>query len=358
MEGNIYINGCIGSNAFESGVELIDVISQVKKQPSATSFNVYINSEGGIVDTGYDIYNYLKSLPQSIKTIGTGLVASIATVIFMAGSERVIREGTKFMIHLPTGDLGGAGTADELEEFAKEVRSIEDRLVKFYSDITNTSKEAIKPLLKNETWLTNEQLKELGFTTSETLPIAAKLYLNNNSNTMANLSNEDKTWIEKQIESIKNAFKPSIKNIVVQDANGVSIDFPDVEDGQEIVVGAKATVEGSPADGEYVMPTGETFVFMGGELSEIKEAASDESEEMQALKEENANLKEQLESMTATKAELETEVEEQKEMVAKLEKETKEKLAQITSKFDLDGKQEGKKEDADEPKKRKLLKQQ
>ena len=107
MIGKIYISGLIGTFGDEKGVELIDVISQVKKQPQATSFEVYINSEGGVVDVGFDIYNFLKSLGLPITTIGNGMVASIATVIFMAGTKRVVTPNTDFMIHLPMGGIEG-----------------------------------------------------------------------------------------------------------------------------------------------------------------------------------------------------------------------------------------------------------
>ena len=58
------------------------LFKQVKRQPEATRFDVYINSEGGLVDVGFDIYNYLRSLGLPITTIGSGMVASIATVNF------------------------------------------------------------------------------------------------------------------------------------------------------------------------------------------------------------------------------------------------------------------------------------
>lgn len=92
MIGKIYITGTIGD--FEEdgkvvpGINLIDIVGQVKAQPEATSFDVFINSEGGYVHIGFDILNYLRSLGKPITTIGTGIVASIATVIFMAGTQR------------------------------------------------------------------------------------------------------------------------------------------------------------------------------------------------------------------------------------------------------------------------------
>jgi ATP-dependent Clp protease protease subunit len=156
MTGNIYISGQIGTFDGTTGVALIDVVSQVKKQPEATAFNVHINSEGGLVDVGFDIYQYLKSLKKPITTIGSGIVASIATVIFMAGDKRQVRENTPFMIHLPWG--GSMGTADELEQFADQLRAIEKKMVGFYTKALNVQEQAIMPLLKNETWLTGRKL--------------------------------------------------------------------------------------------------------------------------------------------------------------------------------------------------------
>jgi len=340
MEGNIYITGLIGAMPMEKGVELIDVISQVKKQPEATSFNVHINSEGGVVDTGFDIYNYLKSLNLPLKTIGSGLVASIATVIFMAGDTRVLRENTQFMIHLPMG--GVDGTADEIEDYAKEVRSVEDRLVKFYSEKVNLDKEAVRPLLKNETWLDGVKALELGFSNQADLPMVAKAYLNLNTN---NMTKEDKSWMESGFEKIMNLLKTKVSNIMVQDANGATLDFPDIEEGQEITLGSLASVDGEPADGEYVLPDGKTFVFAGGELTEIIEMEEGaDSEDMQAqldaLRLENEQLK-------TAKLEVETEVETQKELVVNLTKEVKEFKKQITSRFDFDSKKD-KKEDGAE----------
>jgi ATP-dependent Clp endopeptidase proteolytic subunit ClpP len=332
MEGNIYITGLIGNMGNEIGVELIDVISQVKKQPQATSFNVHINSEGGVVDTGFDIYNYLKTLNLPIKTIGSGLVASIATVIFMAGDTRVLRENTNFMIHLPMG--GVDGTADEIEDYAKEVRVVEDKLVKFYSEKVNLDKEAIRPLLKNETWLDGVKALELGFSNQSDLPMVAKAYLNLNTN---NMTKDDKNWIDSGFEKIMNLLKKDVANIMVQDANGVTIDFAEIEEGQEITVGAIATADGVPAEGSFVMPDGKTFVFVSGELTEIVEEEASTEDDMEAqldaLRLENEQLK-------TAKVETETELETQKELVINLTKEVTDFKTQITSRFEVETKKE------------------
>lgn len=351
MQGVIKINGDIGETTTGIGVELIDVISQVKKQPNATGFDVFINSKGGCVNTGFQIYDYLKSLGLPITTIGQGYVASIATVIFMAGSTRLREPNTVFMIHLPQGDMGTYGTADQIEAFAKEVRSVEDRLIKFYIDAMQVTKEAIKPLLTNETWLTDEQTKDFGLTTAEPLKVVAQAKFNTNPNNNQ-MTNEDKSWIEKKFESILNLVKTQIKNIMLLDANGAELDFPEVMEGEEVTVGAVANVDGQPANGEYVMPSGETYVFIDGALDSIVEVET-EDEDFEAKY--NA-LKQELEATTQAKAEAEKLVSEKEALITNMAKEVKEFKSQITSKFE-GGSKKQKKEEGGTPAKRTLLKQ-
>jgi ATP-dependent Clp protease protease subunit len=335
MEGNIYITGLIGSMPLEVGVELIDVIQQVKKQPQATSFTVHINSEGGVVDTGFDIYNYLRSLQLPIKTVGSGLVASIATVIFMAGDTRILREGTQFMIHLPMG--GAEGTADQVEAYANEIRNAEKKLIDFYKKATNTTDEAIRPLLVNETWLTNDQAINLGFATIENLPMVAVAYFKSNSTINTNkMTKEDKSFIENLFAPVLALIKKPIVNITVTDADGIVIDFAELVEGDIPKVDDVATIDGNPADGEFLMPDGSAIVFAAGVVVEVKEAAAegaDGSEDMQALKDENARLQQEL--LTANASNEANEL-----AVANLEKEVVNIKKQITSKLDVESKKE------------------
>jgi ATP-dependent protease ClpP protease subunit len=109
MESVININGEIGVYAQTS---LLSVVEQMKKTPDITSVKVIINSEGGEVETGFQIYDYLKSLNIPVTTVADGMCCSIATVIFMAGSKRIVKDSSVFMIHLPWGQT--MGTAEEI----------------------------------------------------------------------------------------------------------------------------------------------------------------------------------------------------------------------------------------------------
>lgn len=366
MNGNIYINGCIGTfldengNVKEKGVELIDVIMQVKNQPKATYFTVYINSPGGYVDTGFDIYDYLKSLNKPIKTVGQGMVASIATVIYMAGEQRMLRPNTEFMIHLPSG--GVEGTASEIEGYSKYLKETEKRILKFYEQTAGLTESEIMPLLKNETWLNNDEAYKLGFATEKTIKSEPVAYFNKQKPNKKMSKNEQSVWakIKKVLvdnklmdENSTGKITPAIslkcltpeqkkaKAKIVFDAEGNELDFYELEDGATIEVGSKANYDGKPANGEYLVQSEEdasivlTYIFENGVLAEIKEpeAEPDNEDEMTALKAEVEALKTQVQEITAKKTELETENKNYKKVIMAIKKLETEKEPDTTKKF-------------------------
>ncbi len=274
MFGTINIYGQIGECEGQKGVELIDVISQVRKQPEATGFNVHIDSEGGRVDVGFDIYNYLKSLGLPIVTVGEKLVASIATVIFMVGNKRMVAPDTQFMIHLPMGGIEFA-TAAEMEDYTKQMKQAESEIVNFYTKELGINKEAVFPLLRNETWLSPEQLLNLGFVTSDNhIQIAArfKKSTNKNNNKMSNKKSKLATLLAKILGE-------EVVNKVVFSADEKEIVFPDIAEDGVIEIGAKATYDGQPAEGSIVGQDGKTYVFEAGVLTAINDPAAEDVSE-------------------------------------------------------------------------------
>lgn len=295
MKGIINIQGAIGYYEDEQCVEFLDVVKQVKKQPKATSFKVIINSPGGYMDVGFDIYNYLKSLKVPITTVGSGMVASIATIIFMSGNTRVIRPGTKFMIHLPQGGIDG--TAEEIETYLGEMKKAEKTIVDFYVNNFQLTKEAIFPLLKNETFIENTELLELGITTGEVLNIAAKFNFNKKHKKMKKnkkTNKKDQDILNKIWNALKGK-KPV--NKILFDAEQKEVDFYELEDDAIPSIGDKARIEGVDAMGEIVMASKDTYVFIeGGVLDDILKFVA----EGEAIEELLENFKDVVEGETVS----------------------------------------------------------
>lgn len=340
MEGNIYIKGEIGLD-----VNLVDVISQVENQKEATMFNVYINSVGGSVDVGFDIYNYIKSLNVPIKTIGQEMVASAATFVFMAGNERVLEQGTEFMIHLPWGGI--EGTAQEIADYSEMLSKYEKKIIDFYTKTTGLTFEAIQPLLTYETWLSPKLAQDLKFTTTmvDNVPILAKANFNfKPDNKMTEEQKGFFTKLNNKLDAIMNKVLGSsnVKAILLQDANGVEIEFPDVMEGEQPIVGeSNAMVDGTPAEGEYLMPDGSTMVFVGGVLTEIKPAeVDDNAEKIAELEKQLAEAKAEAEAKATQLVEKENQLNEVVNEIKAMKKEIKSnfKAEPIVAKKDDDKK--------------------
>lgn len=308
MIGKIIIDGSIGKFEGEKSVELIDVITQVRKQPNATEFEVMIKSDGGICDVGYDIHTFLKSLGVPITTIGYGTVASIATVIFMAGSKRQVKPNTKFMIHLPMIGWDYANSL-QVEDALKMIKEEETRAVSFYSKELGLNKEAIYPLLRNETWLSEEQLINLGFVTNKSnFKIAAKL----NKSKIKTMS-KPKSKLKAIMDIIKGV---QVVSKVIYSADNKELMFPDLTEDDPIEVGAKATFDGKPAEGDITTADGKVYVFEAGILTEIKDEMVEEEVSEDEIVEVLQEMQNSNEALATEKAELTAKLE---EVNAKLE---------------------------------------
>lgn len=306
FNNDIYLVGEVGTDiTLKKVIDLIELSD--KQQP----LDVYIYSGGGSVYEGISIYQLLKGLNQKVNTISGGLVASIASVIFLAGQKetRKINRIDNFLIHLPMG--GVQGNAEDFEKTAKELRRIENKIADIYVNETDITKEEALDLMKADEMLDVTFLKEKGFVNEIIEFKAVATLINNKTNKMnEQLTKKDAEGLFSKFEkTLKNIFGKGMTNKLVQDANGVEIDFTDVAEDGSPAVGDKAQVDGKPADGSYVMPSGETFVFSAGELTEV--VASEEEEapapdtsledaqaQIEALQKENDSLKAEAVVMT------------------------------------------------------------
>lgn len=126
--------------------------------------NVYLNSYGGEVAEGIAIYNSLKRHKAAVKTVCDGMACSIASVIFMAGDERIMNNASLLMIH--NAWTYTSGNADQLRKEADDLDKISNLSVKAYMEHISISEEELKALLDAETFLSPEEALEYGFATT------------------------------------------------------------------------------------------------------------------------------------------------------------------------------------------------
>lgn len=148
----------------ETSVSFKSVRDQIKSA-NPKKINFIINSGGGHVGDAmaiHDLITDLKSKGVIVSTKGTGIVASAATFIVMAGGENSsMTENSWFMIH----NAGGAimGDVNVVENYARVLRKFNDNITGFYAKATGLSNKVLGEMMDQETWLTATEAKEKGF---------------------------------------------------------------------------------------------------------------------------------------------------------------------------------------------------
>lgn len=126
---------------------------------------VRINSYGGSVSEGLAIYSLLSDFKGKLKTIVDGFACSAASVIFMAGEERIVPENGLLMIH--NAWSYAEGDSNVMRKTAEDLEKITQPSVNIYVSKSNLSEEEIKEKMDKEEWITSQEAFEWGFSTSQ-----------------------------------------------------------------------------------------------------------------------------------------------------------------------------------------------
>lgn len=149
---------------FDSDVSAATLSKQLDAMGDVNQIDVFINSYGGEVAEGLAIYNALRRHKAKVTTYCDGFACSIASVIFMAGDERVMNESSLLMIHNAWTTV--QGNAEELRKQAEDLEKITQASVEAYKAHSSLSEEEIKELMDAETWILPSEAAEYGFATA------------------------------------------------------------------------------------------------------------------------------------------------------------------------------------------------
>lgn len=134
------------------------------KKHSGDKLTVLLNSGGGDVFAGLSIYNALRELDAEVTIKVSGLAASIASIIAMAGDNIVMMPGSMMMIHKPS--VFAMGNSEDMEKAKELLLGIEESIIPIYTDRTGLSIEKVTEMMEAETWMSAEEAVALGFADS------------------------------------------------------------------------------------------------------------------------------------------------------------------------------------------------
>jgi ATP-dependent Clp protease protease subunit len=145
----------------------LSIAKDLKGLSGVSTINVHINSMGGYTSEGLAIYNLLKCRKEKVCTFCDGFACSAASLIFMAGSDRVMGSASALMIH--NAWTQAEGNAAQLKQQADVLSKISQAAGNAYAEKVSISRKQLDALLDGEnhegTWILPEEAVEMGFAT-------------------------------------------------------------------------------------------------------------------------------------------------------------------------------------------------
>ena len=259
--------------------------------------NIIVDSGGGSHFEGLKIHDRIK-LSGKNPTIGViGICASAAFDVLMAGEQRWASENSRGLIHNPW--IFAEGDDEEFRAIANSLEIEKLSIASMYSKISGKEQSEILALMKEERFMTPEEMLQWNFITE-----IKKTITNKKEEEMTKETEAKVSLLERAIEAaenrIKNMFK-TIKNLTKTDVDGKTLTI-EREDG-EPQVGDVA----SP-DGTFTFEDGMAIVVLDGKVSEITPAKPTEPapDETEALKARIAELEAELAKVSNSIAETAT----------------------------------------------------
>ncbi|MBP5513630.1 MAG: ATP-dependent Clp endopeptidase proteolytic subunit ClpP [Bacteroidaceae bacterium] len=124
--------------------------------------NIYVNSPGGSVHAGLGIYDTMQFIKSDVSTICTGMAASMAAVLLVAGKEgkRFALPHSRVMIHQPMG--GAQGQASDIEITAREIQKLKQELYSIIAEHSHQAYDKVWADSDRDYWMTAQEAKEYG----------------------------------------------------------------------------------------------------------------------------------------------------------------------------------------------------
>ena len=145
----------------DSAKHVIDRLLYLDMQNNK-EIQLYINSPGGYVTSGFAIYDTIKSLKSPVSTICTGLAASMGSILLSVGKKgrRFIQPHARVMIHQPSG--GARGQASNIEIQAREILKTREIGAQILADNCGQTVDKIMKDFNRDYWMNAEESIEYG----------------------------------------------------------------------------------------------------------------------------------------------------------------------------------------------------
>ena len=105
-------------------------------EAGVTEITLVISSSGGLLSPMLQTYSFIRALPAKINTHGLNVVASAATVLYLAGETRTADRNAQFVFHPATFPLNGTVNEQQVHDWTSQIEAVHSSIVQIYHDRT------------------------------------------------------------------------------------------------------------------------------------------------------------------------------------------------------------------------------
>ena len=170
---NVIVAGEINDKLAQRTVTHLLALAEASDDP----INLFISSPGGHVESGDMVHDMIKFIRPTVRTIGSGWVASAGALIFVGAKRenRFCLPNTRFLLHQPSG--GAGGSASDIAIQAEQIKRMRERFDRLFAAATGQTEEKIHADTARDFWLTTTEALDYGLlgsviTTVDELPKA------------------------------------------------------------------------------------------------------------------------------------------------------------------------------------------
>lgn len=155
---NVIVAGTIDDKLAQKTVTHLLALAEDSDDP----INMYISSPGGHVESGDMVHDMIRFIRPTVRTIGSGWVASAGALIFIGADKknRYCLPNTRFLLHQPSGGIGG--TASDMQIQADQIMRMRERFDNLFAEATGQTPERIRKDTVRDFWLTADEALKYG----------------------------------------------------------------------------------------------------------------------------------------------------------------------------------------------------
>lgn len=153
------LTGAISSESVSCAVRSL---LHLQKQDAHSPITLFINSPGGEVQSGLALYDVMQAISCPVRTVCLGMAASMAALLFIAGSTREMLPHSRVMIHDPLIGGGIGGSALSVKARADDLMRIRDVTAQVIAQHTQMSLEKVFELTAKDTYFEAEEAVTAG----------------------------------------------------------------------------------------------------------------------------------------------------------------------------------------------------